>query len=100
MAAHAVPWPQAEHRGLCDKVFQVPKLDPAFCLFCWVLGTTGCKKGKMYPEVVSAKGKMPHDIIDFSSWALPAGIGRAGRSLWFSQIKARSNGELCYGKGK
>lgn len=58
VAARAMPGPQAEQGGHCDKVFQVPKLDLAFCLFCWVLGTTGYEKRKMlYPEVGVSKGQ-------------------------------------------
>lgn len=58
LAAHAMPGPQAELGGFSYEVFQGPKLDLAFCLFCWVLGTTGCEKGKMlYPEVGVSKGQ-------------------------------------------
>lgn len=80
VASLAMPGPQPEHGGLCDKVFYVPKLDLAFCLFCWVLEQLDVKRGKCCTQkLVSAKGKMQHHITDFSCWALPA--GRAGESF-------------------
>lgn len=76
-----MPGPQAEHGGFCDKVFQVPKLDLAFCLFYCVLEQLDVKRGKSCAQkLVSVKGKMQHHIPDFSSWALPA--GRAGESFF------------------
>lgn len=69
----------------------------AFFAGCWE--QLDVKRGKCTQRQVSAEGKMPHRITDFSSWALPAGIGRAGnRSLWFCQSRARNNEELSYGK--
>lgn len=58
------------------------------------------KRGKCCTQkLVSAKGKMLLHLTDFSSRALPAGIDRAGNhSLWFCQSRARSKGELSYGK--
>lgn len=72
-------------------------LPSAFSAGCWE--QLDVKGGKCTQKLMSAKGKMLHQITDFSSWALPAGMGRAvNRSLWFCQSRARSNGELSYGK--
>lgn len=73
------------------------------CLFAFpALLASGCWE-EVCENIVprnwrTPKGKTPYSMADGSSWALSTGTRGVNRTLWFCPIRAKSNGELPYGK--